>query len=145
MSDVSQFATYIDSERQRLTAQTTRLQEQRTEIDRQLAWLAREEEAINAYESVKAGKTAPVGKTLRATTANRVRAGSRRETIIRAVAGAPDGLSRGELIELFGLKADKNGEMSISNALTALTKGGQLYRDRGRYYVPVANQRHAAE
>ena len=37
-----------------------------------------------------------------------------------------DGLSRGEILERMGLKGDKSGEMSVSNALTALTKSNQV-------------------
>jgi len=32
-----------------------------------------------------------------------------------------------------GLKGDKSGEMSVSNALTALTKNNQVQRDGGKY------------
>jgi hypothetical protein len=44
-----------------------------------------------------------------------------------------DGLSRGELLERMGLKGDKSGEMSVSNALTALTKSNQVHREGGKY------------
>ena len=43
-------------------------------------------------------------------------------------------LSRGEILERMGLKGDKSGEMSVSNALTALAKGNQVRREGGRYY-----------
>jgi hypothetical protein len=42
------------------------------------------------------------------------------------------GLTRGQIPEKMGLKGDKSGEMSISNALTALTKNNQLRRDENR-------------
>ena len=32
-----------------------------------------------------------------------------------------------------GLKGDKSGEMSVSNALTALTKNNQVRREGGKY------------
>jgi hypothetical protein len=32
-----------------------------------------------------------------------------------------------------GLKGDKAGEMSVSNALTALTKNNQVRREGGKY------------
>ena len=44
-----------------------------------------------------------------------------------------DGMSRGEILERMGLKGDKSGEMSVSNALTALTKNNQLLREDGKY------------
>jgi hypothetical protein len=36
------------------------------------------------------------------------------------------GLSRGEIRERMGLKGNKSGEMSVSDALTALTKAGRF-------------------
>ncbi len=45
-----------------------------------------------------------------------------------------DGLSWGEILEQMGLKGgDKAGEMSVSNALTALTKSNQVRREGGKY------------
>jgi hypothetical protein len=46
----------------------------------------------------------------------------------------PDGLARGEILEKMGLKGDKSGKMSVSNALTALTKNGQVVRGDDRKY-----------
>jgi len=34
-----------------------------------------------------------------------------------------------------GLKGNKTGEMSVSNALTALTKGNQISRRDGKYHA----------
>ena len=45
----------------------------------------------------------------------------------------PSGLTRGEILDRMGLKGDKSGEMSVSNALTALTKANQVTRRDGRY------------
>jgi hypothetical protein len=43
----------------------------------------------------------------------------------------PEIFDRGR--ERMGLKGDKSGEMSVSNALTALTKANQVARRDGRY------------
>ena len=61
------------------------------------------------------------------------RRGSRREALLAVIRGNPAGLSRGEILQQMGLKGDKAGEMSVSNALTALTKSNQVYRDGGKY------------
>jgi hypothetical protein len=37
------------------------------------------------------------------------------------------------VLEQMGLKGDKSGEMSVSNALTALTKSNQVHREGGKY------------
>jgi transposase len=48
----------------------------------------------------------------------------------------PDGVTRGEILTLMGVKGDKSGEQSVSNALMALTKQNQLDRREGKY-VPA--------
>ena len=45
------------------------------------------------------------------------------------------GLTRGEILEKMGLKGNKSREMSVSNALTALTKSRQVRRNEKRKYV----------
>src|SRR6266851_3409847 len=61
--------------------------------------------------------------------------GSRREGLLALIRENPSGLTRGEILERMGLKGNKSGEMSISNALTALTKGNQVSRQDGKYRV----------
>ena len=61
------------------------------------------------------------------------RRGSRREELLRIIKQS-HGLTRGEILEKMGLKGNKSGEMSVSNALTALTKAQQLTR-RDRKYI----------
>src|ERR1700683_4972586 len=65
------------------------------------------------------------------------RRGSRREALLKLIADNPTGLKRGELLEKMGLKGNKSGEMSVSNALTALSKSKQVARQDGKY-VPVS-------
>jgi hypothetical protein len=52
-----------------------------------------------------------------------------------ALADIPHGLSRGEILDKLGLKGNKQGEMSVSNALKALTKTNQVVRKDGKYVV----------
>ena len=54
-----------------------------------------------------------------------------------------NGLSRGEILERMGLKGDKAGEMSVSNALTALAKRNQIRREGGKYYPGSQGQGEA--
>jgi hypothetical protein len=61
------------------------------------------------------------------------RRGSRREELLRIIKQS-HGLARGEILEKIGLKGNKSGEMSVSNAVTALTKSKQIER-RNRKYV----------
>ena len=52
---------------------------------------------------------------------------------MQTIKDSPSGLARGEILERMGLKGDKSGEMSVSNALTALTKANQVTRRDGLY------------
>jgi hypothetical protein len=63
------------------------------------------------------------------------RRGSRRDAIIAVIRENTAGLSRGEILEKMGLKGDKAGEMSVSNALTALGKSNQVRREGGKYHI----------
>jgi hypothetical protein len=130
MSD--DFATFVEQERARLTEARENLLAERRSIDARMDRLNNEFAAIAAYEQAKTGRAS------KETVAPRARRGSRRESIMNALAQSPAGLTRGELLTLHGVKGDKHGEMSVSNALTALTKSGQLVRDAGRYHSRAA-------
>ena len=123
------FAEYIARERERLHAEREQVFSQQEELQRKLDAVNREFTAIEAYETAKTGKNArqaPAGRQPRA------RRGSRREALLELIRQS-DGLSRGEILERMGLKGDKSGEMSVSNALTALTKSNQVRREGGKY------------
>ena len=87
------------------------------------------EAAVDAYETAKTGKAARQAAGSRQQGARR---GSRREALLELIRQS-DGLSRGEILERMGLKGDKSSEMSVSNALTALTKSNQVRREDGKY------------
>src|SRR4051794_38759383 len=137
MSDVNEgndfgggnFSEFISRERDRLRAEREQVFTQQKELQRKLDAVNREFAAIEVYETAKTGKAArqaPDGRPSRA------RRGSRREALLEIIRQS-DGLSRGEILEQMGLKGDKSGEMSVSNALTALTKSNQVLRDGGKY------------
>ena len=125
----SNFAEYIARERQRLHAEREQALGQQEELQRKLDAINREFAAIEAYETAKAGKAAQRAQPDRQP---RARRGSRREALFEMIRQS-DGLSRGEILERMGLKGDKSGEMSVSNALTALTKNNQVRREGGKY------------
>ena len=125
----SNFSEFISRERERLRAEREQVFSQQEELERRLDALNREFAAIEAYETAKTGKAvrqASAGRQPRA------RRGSRREALLELIRQS-DGLSRGEILERMGLKGDKAGEMSVSNALTALTKNNQVRREGGKY------------
>jgi hypothetical protein len=130
------FADFIARDRARLHAEREAIFTQLQELETKLTAINNEMRAIDAYEAAKSGKAAPA----RATTSRRApqsRKGSRREELLNVIKSG-DGLSRGEILEKMGLKGDKSGEMSVSNALTALTKGNLVRRDGGKYLAAWA-------
>ena len=136
MSD-GNFAEYITRERDRLNREREQIFNQQQELEQKLDAVNKEMRAIEAYESAKTGKAAGKQTSGRGSRGPRqTRRGSRREGIIEMLKGAAEGLSRGELLEKLGLKGDKPGEMSVSNALTAMTKSNQVRRDGGKYHAP---------
>ena len=137
MSDVNKggnfgdgnFPEFISRERDRLRAERAQVFNQQKELTRKLDAVNREFAAIGAYETAKASKAARQASAGRQ---SRTRRGSRREALLEIIRQS-DGLSRGEILERMGLKGDKSGEMSVSNALTALTKSNQVRREDGKY------------
>ncbi len=133
------FSEYIARERERLRAEREQIFNQQEELQRKLDAVNREFAAIEAYETAKTGKAArqaPAGRQPRA------RRGGRREALLELIRQS-DGLSRGEILERMSLKGDKSGEMSVSNALTALAKRNQVRREGGKYYPASSDQGEA--
>ena len=128
----------MNGERKALVGQQREIEKKLSDIDRELA-------AIAAYEVTKSGKasaaakpTAPAPRKARvAHKAAPGRRSSKREPILKVIGENPSGLTRGELLEKMGLKGNRAAEMSVSNTLTALTKGNQVARKDGRY-VPAS-------
>lgn len=124
------FEEFVQRERERLQSEREKLQAQQRELDMKLREIETEYGAVAAYEKARTGRKA--AKSGAGGTGSRARKGSRREALMELIRGA-NGLSRGEILEKMGLKGDRAGEMSVSNALTALTKGNQVRRDSGKY------------
>jgi hypothetical protein len=123
------FHDHITRERERLNSEREAILAKRAELDAQLAEINREFKAIEAYEAAKSGKALRQSGPRAAGT----RRSSKRDGILAALADIPHGLTRGELLQKLGLKGNKAGEMSVSNALTALTKANQVVRKDGKY------------
>ena len=128
------FADFITRERQRLNSEREQIFNQQHELQTKLDEINREFAAIDAYEAAKSGKPPAAARQTRGARARlQARRGSRREALIQVIKDNPSGLTRGEILDRMGLKGDKSGEMSVSNALTALTKANQVTRRDGRY------------
>ena len=126
------FQDFITRARERLHADREAIFNQQHELESKLTAINNEMRAIDAYEAAKSGKAAPVARQIRTTRTSRARSGSKREQLLQVIKNG-GGLTRGEILEKMGLKGNKAGEMSVSNALTALTKGNQVSRREGKY------------
>ena len=124
------FETFIDQERERLSKERETIIAQQQALAEQLATIDRELSAINAYEAAKQGKGSSPTRQRRAPQGRR---GSKRNALLGIIKSNPGGLTRGEILEKMGLKGDKSGAMSVSNALTALSKASQVVRRDGKY------------
>jgi len=126
------FADFVARERERLNQEREAVSNQQRELQQKLAGIERELSAMSAYEAAKSGKAVP-GRTAGARRTARGRRGSKRGQLLDIIKAHPNGITRGEILEQMGLKGDKSGEMSVSNALTALAKTSQVTRRDGRY------------
>ena len=128
------FADFITRDRERLHAEREQIFNQQHELENKLADINRELGAIDAYEAAKTGKAPAAARQPRGARARpQVRRSSKREALMKVIKENPSGLTRGEILDRMRLKGDKSGEMSVSNALTALTKANQVTRRDGRY------------
>lgn len=107
------------NQRQEILDQQRALQAQLDELDGML-------ERFDVFEGKPAGE--PQRRRRRSG-----RRGSRREELLKIIKQS-HGVTRGEILDKMGLKGNRSGEMSVSNALTALTKSKQVAR-RDRKYV----------
>lgn len=119
------FQQFIDKERQRLTNERQKLLDQKAELDNKIAAIDQEMKAIDAYERAKTGKT-----TTR--TSGKRRSGVR-DDVLKHVKSHPQGIARAALLEEMGVKGDRSGEQSVSNALAALKKSGAITAQDGVY------------
>jgi hypothetical protein len=109
-------------QRQELLDQQQVLQQQLDEVDAMLR-------KFDVFE----GKAPRPRQPTRSRGASATRSGSKRDELLKVIREG-HGLTRAEILEKMGLKGNKAGEMSVSNALTALTKANQVTR-RDRKYV----------
>jgi hypothetical protein len=140
------FESFVEAERAKLTEARQSLLAERQSIDARLSALDSDFAAINAYEAAKTGKAiVRVGSAV--SRVGRAPNGSRRESILRMLSVTPSGMTRGALLQASGVKGDRAGEGSVSNALSALQKAGRVVRqDDGRWAVVADDRmRQAAE
>jgi hypothetical protein len=129
------FEDVMKAERERLHREREAVLAEQRELVKKLAAISRGLSAIDAYEAARTGKALSPARQSGARRAPRAARGSRREGVLQVIRENGAGLTRGEILERMGLKGDKSGEMSVSNALTALIKSNQVARRERRYRV----------
>jgi hypothetical protein len=135
---------FIKNERVRLEEERKATVAQQHELEKKLADIDLERAAIAAYEITRSGKFAPSQKPVaRRVSSKRAvsvdgRRGSKRAALMSLIKQNPSGLKRAEIFEKMGLKGDKRGEMSVSNALKVLVKIKQVTRLYGKYFIDAA-------
>ena len=120
------FETFIGRERDRLMKERDGLKEKQKALDAEFSAIDREMVAINAYEAAKKGRAPGTGQ--------RARRGSRQESLLELIGKHKDGVNRGAILEELGLRGNKSGEQSVSNALSALKKKGAIESRDGKYF-----------
>jgi hypothetical protein len=116
----------MQQERERLNKEREKSLSKRATIDMEISVIDKELKAIDAYEAAKLGKPARVKGT-------GTRRGSRQDGILAILKDAPDGMGRADILDKLGLKGNKTGEQSISNALNNMKKAGKIGSKEGRY------------
>ncbi len=99
-------------------------------IDQSIAALA--EIGIH-YKLVEDPRSAKAAKPKTAKPSKPARRTGIRETVLSLVVKSANGITRAQLIAALGVKGDKKGEVSISNALATLKRVGQITSKDGTY------------
>src|SRR5205085_7046616 len=118
----------LSKERSAIEAKMSELQSQLGEVDHRLA-------ALEAYEKALNGKMPTRAMPGRQQGGKRAGRGEKQAQVFKSVEAAAEGATRGQLLEKLGVKGNKAGEQSVSNALNALKKSGKIGSTDGNWQV----------
>ena len=137
------FEEFMAQERERLTKEREEIFNQQQELEDKLQAIVRELAAIEAYESVKAGKTSTPATTAQpakrrgpAPGAKRGEGGGRRAAVLDLIRRHPQGITAGEISEQLNA-TDKTGKQAVANALSVMKGEGLITQaqKRGPYTI----------
>jgi len=112
------------------------MEHQHEKLHERRAAIAAELDEIDAkLARIDAYRTAGQARSPRRGATPRGRRSGKREELLAKIREHPQGITRGELLDLMQLKGDKSGEQSVSNALSALKRQGVLVQEGGKYTV----------
>ena len=151
------FRTQVAEEKKRLSQQRRDTEKRIGALESELGALAAEMKGIDAelaaIEAYESATTAPAPRKRRARKADasapatpapakrtrRRRRVSRRAEIVAAIASfGAAGAGRADIIRTLDVKGDKSAEQSVSNALAALKKSGEVAHQDGKYIAQAA-------
>ena len=127
----------ISRQRERLTKTRNDVQGKIAKLQGQLAEIDRQFAAVLAYEQTLAGKLPVPALSKRRQSAKPGRRGEKQAQVLRVIGQQAGGMTRGEVIDALGVKGSKSGAQSVSNALTALKKAGQIASTDGKWQASV--------
>ena len=150
------FTRHVVQEKKRLAKQREDAQKRMATLESDLEALGaeligidNELEAIQAYETAKAAAPVPARRQTRAADAggdagakrSRPRKVSRRADVLSVIASlGATGAGRSEIIQTLKVKGTKSAEQSVSNALAALKKSGEVAHRDGKYFVQIVER-----
>lgn len=151
------FRTQVAEEKKRLSQQRRDTEKRIGALESELGALAAEMKGIDAelaaIEAYESATTAPAPRKRRARKTDaspratpapakrtrRRRRVSRRAEIVSAIASfGAAGAGRADIIRTLDVKGDKSAEQSVSNALAALKKSGEVAHQDGKYIAQAA-------
>lgn len=124
---MADFGAVFTKERERLEKIKEDAEARKAAIDQEIAEVDKELKAFDAYQAVKEGK----GERKKKSGGKK---GEKRTALLDLIKSAPQGLTRGEIIEKLGA-TEKSAQQSVSNALSALFKNKSVSRKEGRYLL----------
>ena len=136
--DAPNFASFIAEERARIQQAIKAANAKRQEAEREIKKLEAQVAAIAAYDAALKGRQVSAEPSV-----PRSRRGEKRQAILDLIAQHPDGMTRRELIDAMNAYGDKSASQSISNALSAMKKAGQLTQG-GKRYIVRPQEQHAS-
>ena len=119
---MANFKESVLQERTRLRASRDDLMKRVATLQEEVADLDHEIAALDAYDSALIGKQN-----------SKIVRGAQQETLLALIGAKVGGMSRGEILDELGIKADKKRSAAVSSALVSMKKAGKLTSSEGRY------------
>jgi hypothetical protein len=132
--------TIVSEQRERLNKERSAIETKMSELRSQFGQIDHKLAALDAYDNALNGKLPAKAVPKRRQDGKRAGRGEKQAQVLKLVEAAAGGVVRGDLIAKLGVKGNKAGEQSVSNALTALKKAGKIDSTDGKWHVVAAKK-----